>query len=73
VLGNEDGSSSGKSMKAATNTDLEDVVFKWLLQQRSLGNPILGQILCKNAKILAQKLGCSSFIPISSLGMVSVN
>lgn len=48
-------------MKAATNKDLEDAVFKWFLQQRSMGNPISGPILCEKAKILAQKLGCSSF------------
>lgn len=61
VLENNDGSSSRKSMKAATNKDLEDVIFKWFLQQRSLGSPISGPILCEKAKILAEKLGCSSF------------
>lgn len=61
VLENEDGSSLRKSMKAATNKDLEDAVFKWFLQQRSMGNPISGPILCEKAKILAVKLGCSSF------------
>ncbi|XP_063216422.1 jerky protein homolog-like [Bacillus rossius redtenbacheri] len=61
VIENEDGSSSRKSMKAATNKDLENAVFMWLLQQCSVGNPISGQILCEKAKILAEKLGCSSF------------
>lgn len=61
VLENNDGSSSRKSMKAATNKDLEDVIFKWFLQQRSLGSPISGPILCEKAKILAEKLGYSSF------------
>lgn len=61
LLENEDGSSSRKSMKAATNKNLDVVVFKWFLQQRSMGNPISGPILCEKAKILAQKLGCSSF------------
>lgn len=61
VLENEDGSSSRKAMKTATNKYLEEAVFKWFLQQRSMGNPISGPILCEEAKILAQKLGCSSF------------
>ncbi|XP_042911252.1 jerky protein homolog-like [Parasteatoda tepidariorum] len=61
VLENEDGCSSRKSMKAATNKDLESAVFMWFLQQRSLGNPISGPILCGKAKILAEKLGYLSF------------
>ncbi|CAH1996004.1 unnamed protein product [Acanthoscelides obtectus] len=61
VLENEDGSSSRKTMKTATNKNLEDAVFKWFLQQRSMGNPISGPILCEKAKILAEKLGYSSF------------
>ncbi|KAG5866467.1 hypothetical protein JTB14_023691 [Gonioctena quinquepunctata] len=48
-------------MKTATNKNLEDAVFKWFLQQRSMGNPISGPILCEKAKILAEKLGYSSF------------
>ncbi|XP_056637679.1 jerky protein homolog-like [Diorhabda sublineata] len=61
VLENEDGSSSRKTMKTATNKNLEDAVFKWFLQQRSMGNPISGPIICEKAKILAEKLGYSSF------------
>lgn len=61
VLENEDGSSSRKSMKTATNVDLENAVFKWFLQQRSLGNPISGPILCEKAKIFAEKLGNATF------------
>ncbi|KAG5867736.1 hypothetical protein JTB14_010146 [Gonioctena quinquepunctata] len=61
VLENEDGSSSRKTMKTATQQNLEDAVFKWFLQQRSMGNPISGPILCEKAKILAEKLGYSSF------------
>ncbi|XP_057657371.1 jerky protein homolog-like [Diorhabda carinulata] len=61
VFENEDGSSSRKTMKTATNKNLEDAVFKWFLQQRSMGNPISGPILCEKAKILAEKLGYSSF------------
>ncbi|CAH0725634.1 unnamed protein product, partial [Brenthis ino] len=53
VLENEDGSSSRKTMKTATNKNLED--------ERSMGNPISGPILCEKAKILAEKLGYSSF------------
>ncbi|CAB3221927.1 unnamed protein product [Arctia plantaginis] len=56
-----DGSSSRKTMKTATNKNLEDAVFKWFLQQRSMGNPISGPILCEKSKILAEKLGYSSF------------
>nr|CAH7717065.1 unnamed protein product [Callosobruchus chinensis] len=61
VLENEDGSSSRKTMKTSTNKNLEYAVFKWFLQQRSMGNPISGPILCEKAKILAEKLGYSPF------------
>ncbi|XP_044763923.1 jerky protein homolog-like [Coccinella septempunctata] len=60
VLENEDGSSSRKTMKTAINKNLEDAVFKWFLQQRSMGNTISGPILCEKAKILTEKLGYSS-------------
>ena len=50
VLENEDGSSSRKTMKTATNKNLEDAVFKWFLQQRSMGNPISGLSFVKKQK-----------------------
>lgn len=61
VLKNEDGRSSRKTVMAATNRDLEDTVFKWFLQLRFMETPFLDLILCEQAKILAEKLGCLSF------------
>lgn len=66
VLESEDGSSSRKSMKMASNKELEDVIFKWFLQQRGMGNPITGPILCEKAKLLAEKLNCSSSFKASN-------
>ncbi|KAG5888217.1 hypothetical protein JTB14_035568 [Gonioctena quinquepunctata] len=60
VLENEDGSSSRKTMKTATNKNLEDAVFKWFCSN-VLWKSISGPILCEKAKILAEKLGYSSF------------
>lgn len=61
VLEKEDENSSIKSLKAATNKDLQDSTFIWILLFCAMGNPILGPILCAKFKILAQKIGCSSF------------
>lgn len=52
----EDGSPSRKNMKTAENKELEQAMFKWFLQQRSIGNPLSGPILCENAKIFAEKI-----------------
>lgn len=54
MLENEDGSSSQKSMKVASDKELEDVIFKWILQRPGMGNPISSPILCVKAK-LAEK------------------
>uniref|UniRef100_A0A1B6LJJ7 HTH CENPB-type domain-containing protein n=1 Tax=Graphocephala atropunctata TaxID=36148 RepID=A0A1B6LJJ7_9HEMI len=56
VLENEDGSSSRKSMKTAENKELEEAVFKWFLQQRTLGNPLSGPIICEKATLFAEKM-----------------
>ncbi|KAK9680410.1 hypothetical protein QE152_g39113 [Popillia japonica] len=60
------GSSSRKSMRAATNKDLEGAVSRWFLQQRLLGNPIWDPILCGKTKIIAQQLDCTSFKAVSA-------
>ncbi|XP_053954505.1 jerky protein homolog-like [Anastrepha ludens] len=52
----EDGSPSRKNMKTAENKELEQAMFKWFLQQRSIGNPLSGPILCEKAKIFAEKM-----------------
>lgn len=51
------GSSSRKTMKLATNTDLDDTVYKWFTQKRSQGEPISGPILCEKAIQFNEKLG----------------
>ncbi|XP_053969096.1 jerky protein homolog-like [Anastrepha ludens] len=52
----EDGSPSRKNMKTAENKELEQAMIKWFLQQRSIGNPLSGPILCEKAKIFAEKM-----------------
>lgn len=48
-LDSTDGSSARKTMKLATNKDLDDTVYKWFMQKRSEGEPISGPILCEKA------------------------
>ena len=51
-------------MRTASNKNLEDAVFKWFLQQRSLGNPLSGPCVCEKAKMFAEKMsGLSKFKP----------
>lgn len=48
-LDSSDGSSSRKTMKLASNTNLDDAVYKWFTQKRCQGKPISGPILCEKA------------------------
>ncbi|XP_049862686.1 jerky protein homolog-like [Schistocerca gregaria] len=57
MLDSTDGSTSRKNMKLATNTDLDDAVYKWFTQKRSEGEPISGPILCEKAMQFNEKLG----------------
>lgn len=66
VLENEDGCSSRKAMKQACYQELEEAIFKWFLQQRSLGNPLSGPIICEKAKLLAEKIESVSAFKASS-------
>lgn len=62
VLEREDGSASRELMKMAESKDLDDAVFKWFMQQRSVGNPLSGPIVCEKAKMSAEKMvGLSEF------------
>lgn len=67
VLEREDGSASRKVMKMAESKDLDDAVFKWFLQQRSVGNPLSGPIVvCEKAEMFAEKMEGLSEIKASS-------
>ena len=56
-----DGSSSRKTMKLASNTNLDDAVFKWFTQKRCQGEPISGPILYEKEVQFNEKLGGSNF------------
>lgn len=47
-------------MKLASNTNLDDAVFKWFNQKRCQGEPISGPILCEKAVQFNKKLGGTS-------------
>ncbi|UYV69384.1 hypothetical protein LAZ67_6003391 [Cordylochernes scorpioides] len=44
-----DGSLYRKMMKMAENKDLDAIVYTWFMQLRSLGQPIIGPLLCEKA------------------------
>lgn len=48
-LDSSDGSTSRKTMKLGSNTNLNDAVYKWFTQKRCQGEPISGPILCEKA------------------------
>lgn len=52
-----DGCSSRKVMKKAKDEQHENAVFTWFLQQRSIGQPISGPILCEKARMFSEKMG----------------
>ncbi|KAJ8897475.1 hypothetical protein PR048_002821 [Dryococelus australis] len=53
-------------MKTAENKELEEGVFKWFFQQRALGNPLSGPIICQKAKLLAEKINSLSLFKVSN-------
>lgn len=61
-LDSSDGSTSRKTMKLASNMNLDNAVYKWFAQKRSQGEPISGPILCEKAVQFNKKLrGQSNF------------
>ena len=47
-------------MKLASNTELDDSVYKWFTRKRAQGGPISGPILCEKAVQFNEKLGGTS-------------
>nr|XP_012140925.1 PREDICTED: jerky protein homolog-like [Megachile rotundata] len=60
MLVNGNYGSNKKSMSTAENDHLESAVFLWFLQQRTIGTPITGPILCEKALQLNKKIGGST-------------
>ncbi|KAK9744533.1 CENP-B N-terminal DNA-binding domain [Popillia japonica] len=44
-----DGSKKRKTMRTAKDATLDDAVFLWFTQRRSVGEPISGPLLCEKA------------------------
>ncbi|KAK2579937.1 hypothetical protein KPH14_007617 [Odynerus spinipes] len=49
--------SQKKVMSTAENYHLENAIFLWFLQQRAIGTPISGPIICEKALQLHEKMG----------------
>lgn len=60
MTGNERNKSKKKTISAAENTVLYNAVYIWFLQQRALGIPIIGPILCEKTLQLNEKLDAQS-------------
>lgn len=48
-LDSEDGAKNRKTLRKPNNTLLEDAVYSWFTQRRSLGEPVSGPLLCEKA------------------------
>ena len=59
-LDSQDGSKRRKTMKVPSNIALEDALFTWFMQKRSLGQPISGPLLCEKALLFNQELSGNS-------------
>ncbi|CAK1602053.1 unnamed protein product [Parnassius mnemosyne] len=59
-LDSSNGSTSRKTMKLASNTNLDDAVYNWFTQKRSQGETISDPILCEKAVQFNEKIGGSS-------------
>lgn len=56
----EDGSKLRKSIRSANDKSLEDAVYLWFTQRRSLGEPVSGPLICEKALYFNEKLGGSA-------------
>lgn len=56
-LDHGDGLKNRKTLHTAKNSALDDAVYIWLMQRGSLGEPILGPVLCAKALVLKKSLG----------------
>lgn len=56
-LDSDDGSKLRKTTRTAKDSSLEDAVFLWFSQRRSLGEPVSGPLLCEKALYFNEKLG----------------
>lgn len=51
-----EGTKNRKTLKSADNNDLENALYLWFTQRRSLGEPISGPMLCEKALEFNKKL-----------------
>ncbi|XP_060845567.1 jerky protein homolog-like [Rhopalosiphum padi] len=65
-MDSSDGIKTRKVMKCAANVKLDEALFLWYVQNRNLGNPISGPILCEQALIFNSKMGSTSDFKASS-------
>ncbi|KAK9685164.1 CENP-B N-terminal DNA-binding domain [Popillia japonica] len=56
-LDSDDGSKKRKTMRTAKDATLDDAVFLWFTQRRSVGEPISGPLFCEKALDLNKKNG----------------
>lgn len=56
-LDSEEGSQKRKTTRTAKNSALEDAMYIWFTQRRSLGEPISGPLICEKAIQMNEKLG----------------
>lgn len=52
-----DGKRTRKVMKSAANIKLDEALFLWFVQQRNLGVPKSGPVLCEQALVFNSKMG----------------
>ncbi|XP_043263622.1 jerky protein homolog-like [Colletes gigas] len=57
ILINNRNATKKKVMSAAENRNLDSAIFRWFSQQRVIGTPISGPILCEKALQLNSKMG----------------
>lgn len=56
-LDSDDGSKVRKTTRTANDSSLEDAMFLWFSQRRSLGEPVSGPLICEKALYFNEKLG----------------
>lgn len=56
ALGREDKNFSSKMMMKGKNDKLENIVYKWFLQQRSIGQLISETILCEKVLMFVKNM-----------------
>lgn len=56
-LDSDDGPKLRKTTRTAKDNSLEDAMFLWFSQRRSLGEPISGPLICEKALYFNEKLG----------------